>query len=222
MKNLKSIQYKEHLKNITDSKKADCKKLGISVKKFASAKAKAIQILGSFNTGHSMGCFKKLTVNGYTFSIDNTERYAKSCKWKPTYGNFEIKLTKKEFKEIQCIEGVWTILGKNNQCKWLHSAGNKQNFHVHFVNGFLVGSSHGLTIESAMRNNTIKTTTLIKSMTNDKRFVSAEMVNKETGACMVGMQAFCTRTGLNIEYGYNLGYLKTLNDLVANKYLNKL
>jgi hypothetical protein len=46
---------------------------------------------------------------------------------------------------------------------------------------------------------------------NDKAFVGIEHIRK-TGACEAGIKAYIDRHGLNPELGYNLGYLKSLEN----------
>lgn len=202
-------------------------KYKMTVAKYQGLHAKAMLILTAFHTMHSMGCYRSmyLKLNGNTLkfaSNNDLQNYAKSCKFKPTYGDISFTITTRELERIENIEGVWTVKLADNKAFWLEQQGKKQGAFINYVHGYCVGRSHGLTLEEATEIENVKISTQINLMQDNRRFVSAEIVHKETGACYTGINAFCQRLGLDINYGYNLGYLKSLNDRIANNYLSKI
>lgn len=213
---LQQQKHKEYLKSVSS-------KFKMSSAKYVFLQEKAKRILADFHTGHSMGCYRNLRIGESNFvSNHKLYEYSPSCTWRPTYGQIFINLTKKELIDIENIEGVWTIKLKDNKCIILSHVGRKNTYYVKKENCFIVGSSHGDTLEEATMLENKKIMTRINLMQDNRRFVSAEMVHNETGACWVGINAFCQRVNINPDYGYNLGYLKSLNDRIANNYLNRV
>ena len=196
--------------------KAEAKRWKMSLREYTELQQKAERILNDFHTGHSMGCYRQLRLNGKVFARYNIlEEYANSSRYTPTYGGLCIDLNKAELKRIEQIEGVWTIKGKGNRAKWIESTGRKHRYEVKLVRGWLIGQSHAPTIEEAERLERLKA---LREKGIDGRFIGLKHI-KQAGACMVGIKAFAERHGLNLKYGYNLKYLKELED---NSFLNKI
>lgn len=199
--------------------KQDADKLKVSYKTYLKLKEKSGIILDMFRTGYSMGEYKSMHVKG-TYVIFNKHilrTYSRSCKYKPTYGSIKIVLSLSELKSIQIIEGVPTIKLKNNRCKWLQSSGNKGGYGVSWEYGWLVGKSHSaVSLAHALELDRARTIKLLSG----KRFVGYQDL-KAIGACDPGIVAFCTRFGLNSDYGYSVEYLKEIAP-EFNHYFNRL
>jgi hypothetical protein len=93
----------------------------------------------------------------------------------------------------------------------LAASGKYRDFSVDFRPGFLLGESHGLSLEEAQAYETRKQIARHLQAMNDKAFVGIEHIRK-TGACEAGIKAYIDRHGLSPELGYNLGYLKSLEN----------
>jgi len=197
-------------------------KWGMSVAKYERLQRKASAILRAFSTGYSMGDSKRLLIDGKAFREDSTcQSYARSCAWEPTHGSVVIVLTLRQLQDIELVEGVWTLRGKDNKAKWLQASGGKGTYSVRLVSGFLIGRSHGTTIEECEaleRGKAVRVEGGVKYLT---RFVGLGD-RRAAGACEPGVLAFCERHGLDPTMGYRLDYLMGLNDATARPYLEAL
>jgi len=208
--------------------KTTAKKYKMSVNQYNKLQVKAQNILKHFETNHKMGCMKTLTLSIKnkdgnvcydTFvSVNNTSEYSLSCKYRALHGKFDISMTKKELIEIENIDGIWTIQGNNHKCKWLESAGNKSSYYVHLIDGFSFCGTHGYTLIEAKKSFRKKYLQLQKKKMSDKKFIGISKL-QNIGACMPGITAFAERHNLNIVHGYNLEYLKSLEN---NSFLNNI
>jgi len=206
--------------SIENAKKA--KSFGMSKKEYLALLKKASSILSDFQTGHSMGCYRTLLLNNVPFQWNNSlDTYANSYKFKPTYGDVKISLNKKELREIQNIQGVWTILNKDMSAKWLSTKGVKASFSVEWVHGFVFQDSHSDSLDGAKALQELKNIKKADQNLMDSQFVGAVHMRAK-GACMEGIRAFCNRHGLNIDFGYNVLFLKSLNDHFSSRYLNSV
>lgn len=180
---------------------------------------KARRILECFRTGYSMGEYRTLQIKDASrFNSNILNKYARSCKYKPKYGSINITLSANEFKSIQFIEGIPTIKGKNNRCKWLQGTGDKGSYRVVWVHGYLIGSSHSsVSVEDARETERKKVN--YKALGN-KRFVGYNDL-RNIGACHAGIMQFCNRFGLNPDFGYSIEYLKEIAPRF-NHYFNRL
>jgi hypothetical protein len=195
-------------------------KFKMSVKEYKSLLDKADLILKSFHTGHSMGCYRRIKIGDQGFSYSNVlDTYSKACKYKPTYGDIIIHLTKKELKQIELIEGVWTIKQEDNKCLILQSSGSKATYRVSLDPYYLVNTSHATTLEEAQRLDLLKKSQNRKLCLNS--FVGYDHI-KQLGACDVGIKSFASKYGLNLNYGYSLLYLLSLSDSVGDNYFKRL
>ena len=211
------VQEAARLKKERD--KVQAKRWKMSYREYTALRDKAERILNDFDTGHSMGCYKKLFVNGKLFAENHIlGDYANSCRYSPTYGNVQIKLNKTQLREIERVQGVWTIKTGENTAKWLESFGRKHTYVVDITDGYLVGQSHGNTLEDAINRDQAKQAQLKRDRLKNAKFVGVEHI-KQAGACQVDIKMFAERHGLNPEFGYNLGYLKSLE---GNEFLNRL
>lgn len=205
--------------SIEDAKKA--KSFGMSKKEYLALSKKASGILSGFQTGHSMGCYRTLLLNDVPFQWNNSlDTYAKSCKFKPTYGNLKISLNKKELREVKNIQGIWTIGNPDGSAKWLQSSGSKSTFSVDWFAGYLFKDSHSdESLDAAKALQGVKDVQKAAQSMRDGQFVGVAHMRAK-GACMEGIRAFCNRHQLDQDLGYNVGYLKSLNDPYAIGFLN--
>ena len=198
----------------------NAKRHNLSRVEYLNLQNKAEKLLSDFGTGYSMGDHKSLFLNGKFFTgIDHTEEYARSCKFRPTHGSINIHLNKKQLRNIDRIEGVWTIVGKDNKVEWLEEFGSKGSYQVELIKGYLVGSSHGKTLREAQVLEA-KKNKVSNKVFSDNDFISVDNI-RDLGACEAGINSFCREHDLNKEHGYQLGYLKSLNG-VGTFYFNKL
>ena len=189
------------------------KKIGVSVKELHRLQDKGRLILSDFDTGHTMGCNKELYI---VFKCEkkpitlletsNTKEYSKGCKYNANHGSISIGLTLNELKSIERVNSVWTISGKDNKATWLEGSGRKGNYQVKKVKGYLIGSSHALTIEEGERLEMLKSLDINK---NEMGYVGVVHL-KKMGACSVGINQFISKYGLNPSFGYQIAYLKSL------------
>lgn len=111
------------------SLKRQARRFNMSVVKYTQLQEKAEFILDLFDTGHSMGCYKKLEINGKVFAVASScSTYANSCTWKPTHGNVVVNMNKKQLQECQLINGGVITLNK-----YLKATGNKSNYSVNWA-----------------------------------------------------------------------------------------
>jgi hypothetical protein len=199
---------------------------GMTPRKYKDLQAKAKSILNSFRTGYSMGEEKILVLDGKNFCfVDNCREYSGGCKYKAQHGTLTIRLKMHELRAIEKIEGVWTVRRKGTQADWLRSHGAKGSYRVEFFPGFLVGTSHGATVEECNALEAEKAESMARSLDAAKReklslsrFIGFDH-RRIAGACDAGVTAFCERNGLNRDYGYRIDYLLGLGDEVAKRYL---
>ncbi|PWJ53400.1 hypothetical protein CLV98_12313 [Dyadobacter jejuensis] len=218
----------ELLKNIKKILKArrvvKAQTFGMSLLKYDRLQRKAIQLLNSFNTHHSMGCYRSIIIKYkgrfMTFAENNIlKTYASSCKYAPTYGSITISLTVKELEAIENIDGLWTIKLPDGRAKWLESKGRLQYYEIRFFEGFLFGSTHSeISLKDAENGEVRKLQAIISAIKNDRQFIGYQHV-REAGACDPGIRSYCERNNLNIDFGYNLGYLKSLE---KSRYLERI
>lgn len=225
---LKKDEEKEELKK--EIKKLS---LNISIKKFIELKEKAVKILENFNDGYSMGSIKSLYVNNKCFlKIDETEDYATSCKYRATHGSIDVYLSFNDLKNIQKINGLWTILEKNNKCKWLAEEGSKQHYIVIIEEGYIYKDVHS-TVSFIDAKHTFKKRELAilkskkkeKEIFSEKNFIGVCHLEK-IGACLPGIQNAARLLkidlnsigGIRIDYALELAKRNNCLDLVK-KYL---
>lgn len=210
---------------------AIARKFGFSLTNYNWLKNRAGILLSDFRTGHSMGCYRTVELKGKTakgerewmpFVTRHTlQEYAKSCTWRPTYGDISIRLTARELREIRNIEGVWTIVNADCSAKWLEASGSKSSYKVEWRAGFVSGTSHStISLAAAEALEIRKRQTRAALSQNDLKFVGFDHISRF--ACRAGVEAFCRRHGLDIDYGYQLGYLKSLGDRYAQPFLDKV
>ena len=77
-------------------------------------------------SGYSMGEYKSIKVKhiGIVSKFDNTQEYAKSCKYRANHGHVEVELPLSLVMQVEALSGMLTILGKQVQkniwkCQWV-------------------------------------------------------------------------------------------------------
>ncbi len=200
------------------AQKEKAKQFKMPLKEYTRLHEKSVSLLSDFHTGHSMGCYRRLIIEGTRFAANNTAfEYPRSSKYRAKHGEIEIKLSKSELRKIEKIEGIWTIKGKGNSAKWLADSGSKYSYFVELKHGFLFGTSHAATLEEAYELERKKREAQKREALQDSKFVGIQHI-RAAGACNPGIMNFANRHGLNPEFGYNVAYLKTL-DPIIKKYL---
>jgi hypothetical protein len=220
VKYLEEYEEKEAQKKQAFAVKKQADKFKMSVKMYLKLQEKAETLLNDFHTGHSMGCYRTLRINGASFAYNHIlNEYSRTCKFSPTYGKVIIDLSKTDLINIEKIEGVWTIKGKKHACKWLESFGSKHRYEINIINGYLFGDTHGTTLREAKNDFRKKFIQQKMEKLKNSKFVGVSHI-RETGACMPGIKSFAERHGLNIDFGYTIGFLKSLES--QNSFLARL
>lgn len=98
---LQTIEAKAAKAAQIEQETAKAKAFGMSRAEMLRLTEKAKAILSTLHTGHSMGCYRRLFVNGKMFAENDTlETYSKSCKYSPTYGTVRIDLNKSQLRRV--------------------------------------------------------------------------------------------------------------------------
>ena len=200
----------------------------MSVTKYKAIKARLQAVANCFETGHSMGSVTTVRAGHYKHKYagaefdkwkveafnDTTQTYDKSCTWKPVHGSLLIELTIKEAESVEIIGGVPTI--KINEVapgifsvKVWEMEGSKGSAKIVTRNMFLAGDYHAETIEEAQTKREIAIASQKEQAKAKRRFVGLQHSEK-VGNCEIGTKAFAQRHGLDIEMGYSVEYLLSL------------
>lgn len=202
----------------------EAKNFGLSVAEFKRLQKKARLILRDFNTGYSMGDGKNLYIKGKKGSFafrDDTQEYAKSCRYSATHGQVSITLSLTDLRELEQIQGVWTRRFKNNQVKFLDNSGKKWNHKVVYLDGFLFGDSHAMTSKEARnldRRNRIEKAKAerreqLDAITRELAenvFIGWDDIRKTS--CEAASNKFVKTHGLEKDFGYNVQFLQSIAD----------
>ena len=126
---LKDQEEKQQEQTTKQHTKEQAHKFNMSVKEYKELSNKAYHILDDFHTGHSMGCYRILRLNGKVFTTNHAlQEYANSCKWNEVYGTITIDMNKKQLKNIEKDANFrWVVDGKV-----LVESGIKQYHNVYF------------------------------------------------------------------------------------------
>lgn len=108
-------------------KQAD--KFNLSVKKYNELQKLCGILMGSVNSGYSMGDMKKVYVNDELFfRLDDTREYANNCSYSATHGYIRLDLNKKQLMSLE-KSGYNSVTCTGKQYK---SKGNKGTFKIWF------------------------------------------------------------------------------------------
>lgn len=187
----------------------------MSGKKYLALQKKAEEILQDFPTRYSMGEEAVLKLRGSAFCrVDNRGYYSGKFRGNETHGFVSIDMRKIDLERIVNIEGVWTVPQSHGKAKWLFEAA----YDVRWVEGYLIGRSHGSTKEGALALERAKRREGEKL--SDYDFVGLQDI-KRLGACNPGIKAFCRKHNLDPKMGYRIDFLKELNG-EGTPYFNRL
>ena len=189
---------KKHKDKIKNIKQAAAEK-GIKISGKTIDKLQAFVANRVFDTGHSMGYTAEIFVDKASLArFIKQDTYAKTCKYRPTYGYAPIILTKKEAETIEDIEGLLTIKGEKHAARWLVSVGSKNNHKLVWQNGFCVGTSHGKTIDECIELERLKQQKAFENAKRNLKIFGIEHLQK-IGACLPGIQAAAKSINIDLE-----------------------
>ena len=208
-------------------------KEGITVKEWLDSKiiAKLDYLAKNLPAdGYSMGGIRKIIVNKYIQGLYNDcSEYANSCRYKAKHGFVSYKINFQELKNYSVIGGLITCIYPNQKskvkkCFWLEGRGEKNNFRLLKIEGYICYNYHCVDKKNA----------LAKGLENEKRDTErkkqAEKTAKNTkkalncvysfsdslkaGNCEAGTRAFVLRCKLDINKKYRG---KTLLKIASEK-----
>lgn len=210
-------------------------KLKISVKKYLSFLNLGNEIANCFDAGYSMGGIINVYVKYKQEKIlvgkrNSCEEYAKSTIYKAKHGYNEITIDKKYFERIKIIGGIPTITlekEKISKCLMLISSGVKNNYKIYFKEGFITNNYHSESFADCQNWRKKEVLNKIKERTfkNKNKSILKKFVGFKhslmVGNCEIGTKMFANKHNLNIEYGYTIEYLISLepNNIFVNKLL---
>lgn len=110
------------------------------------------------HSGHSMGSeqtaivFAGETRIAEVSDARSCDEYAHSCRFRAVHGAMYLRLSFSEFKKIEILGGVITILGGYvsagiRRCRWVSRRGEKQNARCIWVSGFYISETGYHTID---------------------------------------------------------------------------
>lgn len=182
------------------------------------------------------GCSMGSKVFVYCSSMigyDNrTQTYSNSCKYSPTYGRVNLKITPKELRCIKVIGGLVTYIYPNQRtkvkkCYWYSSEGKKQHWQLTKVEGFICGDYHSTSKISAKegfernekrRKENERRQVIAQKTEAQKAKLFAKALRKQysyedsinAGNCENGTKAFALRLQIDINKKYRGKYLLDL------------
>jgi hypothetical protein len=184
--------------------------------------------LSKLKSGYSMGEILTLYVCEMQVNEhDNRQDYSNSCKFKPAHGYLSVNISKDLAKELLnydyfVIGGVQTLVertkSKIKKCFWLLVEGSKQNAQMHLKRGYVTNNFHAKTEIECIEWREQQLTLLKKERTIKynksgflKKFVGLNH-SIIAGNCKIGTEQFANRHNLNIEEGYRLDYILSLEN----------
>lgn len=170
--------------------------------------------------------------------------YAKSCSYTGSerHGSIDIVMDMAEIQSAIFIGGMLSILqgsGKIQKCRFFYVDGQKQHLKANWIDGFITSGHHADTYEACVswrqgrkevlvelrrREQIAKLTTKEKEILLERaksRFVGFQH-SIDAGNCSTGTMSFAQRHNLNPKYGYNLGYILSLEDTSYTRRLQNL
>ena len=181
-----------------------------------------------FSTAHSMGNYFRVYLNhkGNSVEIFSSHRlhtYAGKWRGSERYGSVSVCLNIKEAASIKKIGGLYTVeledvAPKVKKVKVLLSKGVHNNTEIYWQEMYLTSGYHARTVEEALSWRQAQAVRLLESRGNEakkranlKRFVGFQH-SIDVGNCEWGTKAFAQRHGLDLEGGYTVEYLLSLED----------
>jgi hypothetical protein len=172
---------------------------------------------------------RKLQIGLYS----NVAEYSNSCKYSATHSSHTIELTPGELDNIEIIGGIPTQKTENKKISncfvWL-GLGSKQTYFITKSKNFITSDFHCDSFEGCrlwrkrMAVNLLKNRHELIAIADRFKAAQGRFVGLEdslrVGNCVEGTEAFAQRHNFNINYGYNLGYLLSLEP--NNHYLLRL
>jgi len=213
-------------------------KLKISVKKYYSFLELGEKIAQCFDAGYSMGgiinVYVKHGENNVLVGTKNTKQeYSKSSKFKAIHGYNEIIISKKHFEKLEIIGGVPTIKLENSKiskCLMLIGKGHKNKYQILFKEGFITSTYHSDTFGGCenWRKDEYLRKIKERNFVNENRNVLTKFIglkhSLKVGNCEIGTKMFAQKHNLDVNNGYRLDYLLSLepNNIFVNKLIKSL
>jgi hypothetical protein len=213
-------------------------KLKISLKKYYSFLELGEKIAQCFDAGYSMGgiinVYVKHGENNVLVGTKNTKQeYSKSSKFKAIHGYNEIIISKKHFEKLEIIGGVPTIKLENSKiskCLMLIGKGHKNKYQILFKEGFITSTYHSDTFDGCENWRKDEYLRKIKEriFVNENRNVLTKFIglkhSLKVGNCEIGTKMFAQKHNLDVNNGYRLDYLLSLepNNIFVNKLIKSL
>lgn len=168
--------------------------------------------------GYNMGSEIRVRFNKLVEYDDRTSEYSHSCKYSAKHGGYTLKLTKEELKNIKVIANLVTYIYPNQRskvkkCWWYSGRGNKNNWSLEKVEGYIFHGYHSTNKEKAkeegLRNLQFekdkkkKVEKFNKALRLQYSFEDSLM----SGNCEAGTKAFIMRLGLDSKKKYRGSFL---------------
>jgi hypothetical protein len=123
------VEEVEYEKEIEATIKKRAERFNLSVKKYKELQRLCEILMGSINSGYSMGDLKKIYVNDELFfTLDDKQEYAKSCKYSATHGLIRLDLSKKQLLNLKKT-GYNSVKCEDQEIK---ISGYKGSFEIEF------------------------------------------------------------------------------------------
>lgn len=170
------------------------------------------------------------------------QEYSKSSKYRAKHGSLTITLTVGEIEVAELIGGVLTIAlekGKISKCKYFEIKGSKHQISTRWVEGFITSGFHAESYEACVSWRKSRKASLlaqrqreaISKMSPEEKAILLERAksrfvgyqhSRDAGNCHTGTMAFAQRHDLNPKYGYQVGYILSLEDSSYTRRLQNL
>jgi hypothetical protein len=201
--------------------------LGISQKQLKAARANAQRLARHLDPEYSMGSARRIHATRGKKSVcigiySDCQDYAKSCTYRPTWGQVDLSLHINQLLRLEFIGGLPTIPAgdaKIRPCQTIIQSGSKNHYTITLKPGFVTGDHHadsyaaaqawradqaGRLIAARRKRATLQTLT-------QTRFVGLDHSTR-AGNCREGSLQFARRHNLNPDFGYRLDYILNLED----------
>lgn len=181
--------------------------------------------------GYSMGAKMVVSTNigGLSGYYDNRSNYSKSCKYRPTHGYFQLKISFDELKNAENIGGLFTYVYPNQKnkvkkCWWFERIGEKQYYELKKVYGYVFEGYHHIDKQACKKGGLAnierkKQDAKRKKQAEKEKQVFAKNYKKalrlqygyndslNAGNCETGTKAFILRCNLDSKKQYRGSFL---------------